>query len=495
MGIVAKEAGRSGIALALGLVVGTLNTVLVLPRAFEGAEEHWGLVRVLSAWSYIVAPVVMLGGSGILLRNFNKVDPKLRGALHASVWFIAFIGLFVWGGILAVKGEWLMRQLDADKGGLLVDHLGLFFLMNTLVVGTNLSSGMLVLGLKVSWFTWVNEVWLKGSYLALALLLWADFISLETLVYAYAGTWVVALIALVWQVKSDQTPFSFAHWRSLDWAENLRYGGYSFLTQGAGIVATNLDFVMVGALLGLSVVPVYTMGYFIGSVVQLPQRSLSNVFSGIASKRLAHERPEQMQPFIQQATRVNLLLSVVLFIGVCAGLEPLMSALPGTYAGISGVAIAIGLQKVAMATALSSAQVLSHTPHYRLNLPLNVGLLVTTVATNWLLMSHFEWGVTGAALATLFTAIWNSSWRLVILYRKVGIHPFSRAWFGIIALGGAMYAATLLIPSSWTGGHGYLEASINGGAAAGATLAAAYALGLFPELKSALEIHVFSRFR
>lgn len=494
MGIVAKEAGRSSIALALGLVAGTVNTVLVLPRAFEGAEEYWGLLRVLTAWSYIVAPAVMFGGAGIVIRSSNQVAQRLRGALHASVWLLAFVGLSIWGLVLLVRGEWLMLQLDADKGSLLLDHLPLFFFMNILIVAMNLSSALLLVGLRTSWNMWVQELWLKTSYLVLAGLLLFDVISLTTMLYAYVGTWIVALLAMLGGWMQAQLPFALRGMRELDWKENLRYGAYNSLSSGVSVIATNLDFVMVGAILGLSAVPVYTMGYFVGSVVQMPQRAMAQIFSGVISKRMATESVTDLEPFVQQATRVGVLLALSVFIAVAAGLRPLISALPGVYVGIAGVALAIGLQKILLSVSMISGQLLAHTPHYRLGLPLNVGLLVTTVITNWLLMSYLELGVLGAALATLFTAMWNGTWRLVITYRKIGVRPLTGSLGLMTLVAAALFAAGQLIPCGWLGGHGYLEAGINGAVAGSTLLGIAYLFGWFPELKSALNKYVFSRF-
>ena len=55
MGIVAKQSARNSLALATGLVLGAVNTMFVLPKAFEGFEEGWGLLRILTAWGTILA--------------------------------------------------------------------------------------------------------------------------------------------------------------------------------------------------------------------------------------------------------------------------------------------------------------------------------------------------------------------------------------------------------------------------------------------------------
>lgn len=494
MGVVAKEAGKSSIALALGLVAGTVNTILVLPRAFEGAEEYWGLIRVLTAWSFIIAPVLGFGGTGIILRKSRIVEARLRGALHASTAVIAAVSLALWGGVLFFAGSEILSQFDAEKGGLLTGNLGLFFGMNALILMTDLSHILLTIQLKGSWSVWITELWLKVSYLFLAACLWVDWIDLNTMVYAYVGTWAVSMLAFILLLRKSQIPFHLKHLKQLDWKENLNYGGYATLTSGAAVIATNLDFVMVGALLGLSVVPVYTMGFFIGSVVQMPARALNTIFLGVLSSKVAEVGPEGMQPFIRQYTRVSLLLSGTVFAGVLAGLRPLILALPEAYSGIAGVAMAIGLQRVILAMSSSIGNIIGHTPHYRWNFPINVGMLITTVLTNWVCMSVLDWGVTGAALATLFTGVWSSAWRIILLFQKVSIHPFSWSWLPILGITFAVAAAGYFAPNLWSG-HGYIEAALRGSVASATVLGVAYFTGLFPELKNAVNQRMGGMFK
>ena len=494
MGVVAKEAGKASIALVLGIGIGTINTVLVLPRAFEGAEEYWGLIRVLTAWSNIVAPFLMFGGGGILYRNSRKIDPSLRGALHGSIWVISAIGLILWGLALALGGDRMMSFFDAEKGGLLNENLFLFFLMNMMVLGSNLIGTHLAVELKGSWSHWVGEVWLKGSYLILALLLWRGIIGFESMVYAYVCTWVVGLLAKSAGLAFYHIPLSFSKLNKIEWKDNLQYGAYASLTSGAGTIASNLDFVMVGSLLGLSVVPVYTMGFFIGSVVALPQRALGTVFTGLMAKNVAEQGVKKMEPFARQVVRVNIILATVTLVGIWAGLKPLISALPSSYRGITGVVLAIGIQKIVNAMGQSTSAILAHTSLYRLNLPMNLGLLVATVATNWLCMSVLNMGVTGAAIATLLTAVWSTMWRIALLKRKLNIQPYTFSWVAILGTGFVVALAFTWVPGDWMG-HGYIQAGIQGVVASGTVLAITYFTGLFPELKTAVEQRILSRFK
>ena len=53
MSVIAKQSGLASIALGIGLMLGAANTMFVLPRAFEGNEAVWGLLRIMTSWGMI----------------------------------------------------------------------------------------------------------------------------------------------------------------------------------------------------------------------------------------------------------------------------------------------------------------------------------------------------------------------------------------------------------------------------------------------------------
>ena len=82
MGIVAKQSARNSVALVTGLLLGAVNTMYVLPKAFEGFEEGWGLLRILTAWGTILAQILALGSPSAILRFLpHASDDKRESAM------------------------------------------------------------------------------------------------------------------------------------------------------------------------------------------------------------------------------------------------------------------------------------------------------------------------------------------------------------------------------------------------------------------------------
>jgi O-antigen/teichoic acid export membrane protein len=264
----------------------------------------------------------------------------------------------------------------------------------------------------------------------------------------------------------------------------LGYSGFNLLTIGSAVIAQNLDYVMVGSYLGLAEVPKYSLAAFVGYVVALPSRAAGGILSGVSADRMAKQGAEGMRTLCRQATRVNFSLALAVFVAIWAGYPAFEQLLPPAYHGLEPVFIAIGLQQVVLAAGGTVGATISFGPHYRKVLPIQVGLLVMTVLTNHVCMQTFGWGLAGAAVATLFTAVWNFGWYTLLLWRLHRIHPFSWDLLKVAAVSSicAVVFRTVPLPEM----PHWLEAGGRGALAGGAALAGGLALGAIPELRDAI---------
>ena len=170
MGIVAKQSARNSLALATGLVLGAVNTMFVLPKAFEGFEEGWGLLRILTAWGTILAQILALGTPGAILRFLPSArgDAQRESSMLFTLCVVPAMALGLFGvGAALAPSTWLTK-LDANAGWLLQDRMGAFVLMAAAYLAMLLLRSALIHRMRTVHVTLIQEVWLKGSYLALA---------------------------------------------------------------------------------------------------------------------------------------------------------------------------------------------------------------------------------------------------------------------------------------------------------------------------------------
>ena len=172
------------------------------------------------------------------------------------------------------------------------------------------------------------------------------------------------------------------------------------------------------------------------------------------------------------------------------------------YRGLQWVVLAIGLTHVAEASAGTAGPILQFSSRYRHSLPLNLGLVVLTILTNFLFIPDqlqvgswnvptLGWGVEGAAWATGLTGFWIMAWQTSLMWRLFKIHPFSRAWVSTAGLSVLVAVLSRLAPvpevGAWSAPVACLVALAVGGVAGGTVLVLAWRLGALPELENEIQ--------
>lgn len=485
MSVIAKQSGIATIALGIGLVIGAANTMFVLPRAFEGNEAVWGLLRIMASWGMICSSIATLGTPIAIIRFLSRYPEAERGKHLKLILLIAGVGICLCLLIISIWGPSWIGSMSASNTDLLTENIGGFIVIIATMSLMSICRALLTLKFKTGMILWVDEIWQKGSYLILGSALLLGFLPLDQFVPAYLLSWFISLVLLAVPVFSNLP----RHNDSVDWGEVrplLNFSLFSVLAGGASTIANQLDYVMIGMYLGLDEVPVYTMGYFIGTVVAMPMRAMSGIISGIVATKIHSSTNQDLQRLSQNSARVNFLLMASIMAGIWAGFEPFQMLIPAKFRGLDMVFLCIGLSKLIWGLNTSNNSHLRYSEHYRLILPVNLGLVIFTIGTNYLFLVILDMGIAGAALATLGTVVWNSAWRLAIIWRKFQIHPFSWsiAYMALIAIAaGYLFhweAGALGLPPM-------VEAIALGTLATGSCLSLFYVLGFFPELRAGIK--------
>ena len=488
MGIVAKQSALNSLALATGLLLGAVNTMYVLPKAFEGVEEEWGLIRVLTAWGTILAQVVALGSPSAILRFLPTVEQgsQKEASMLTTLFVLPAIALSVLGLTAMIVGGEALKALDADGGTLLQDRMGAFLFMAAAYLAMLLLKAALIYKMRTVVVTVIQEVWLKGSYLVLALLYLGNQLNFPEFFMWFLCSYAAAVFLMVIEAYRAGVQFQKPQINQ-DAAQFLGYGMYAVWNEGARIVSKHLDFVMVGALLGLAAVPRYTFAFFIATVVSMPLRAMTPILRSLTAKSVANDGPEKSGEQLQQAARVQLIVTSSLLVAILSGMPVLDLVLSDNYQGLLGVVLAVGLAFVLEASAGTAGPILQFSSRYKMALPINLGLVIMTIISNYVFIEVLDMGILGAAWATALTGLWNMAWRTSLMWRLFNIHPFSRGWLLALLFALSVAIVIFFVPlPEWIFHQSPLVqltlAVLRGAFAGGAVLSLSWATGCLPEL-------------
>ena len=296
---------------------------------------------------------------------------------------------------------------------------------------------------------YLREVQFRMTTLVLLVLYLCGVLhSFGTLVKLYAFNYLlIAIILLVYLIRSGQLHFVFSpSIVTKKFFPKIR--SLALLAWGGGVVY-NLAFffaqIIIAAVVpgGLASVGLYTMAQFAGSLVQAPQRGVTAASIGPLAQAWKDKDYGRINRIYRRSCITQLVFSVGIFVLILLNFRDGVITFrfhPEYQASLTAFITAfffIGLARIVDMGTGVNGQIIATSTFWRFDFFSGVILAGLTLPLNYLLAK--KWGMTGPAIADLFTfAIYNAI-RYVFLYRKFGMQPFTIRSLYTVLLGTACY--------------------------------------------------------
>ncbi len=482
MGVMARQAIINTVLTYMGIALGFINVVVLYPRVL--AADEFGLTRLLVSIATIAAQIAQLGAENTVIRFFPYFrDPvrQHRGILSMLLLF----GLVVSLASILVLGVFheQFARMFSDRNGLYGTH-GLLIL--PLVLGEIYF--LLLRSYSRSLRRTVQPIFLREFVLRLlqtVLILVQAWQPMPFGIFMsfYIGIFLVCTIALVVDLwKSGNFTPGLAHWRlpSRMRRSMITYGSYTLSAGLAGIVLGNMDQLMIGALLGdgLRNVAHYAVAFYFGSVIAAPGRALYMAAAPMLADAWKRRDLRLLDELYKRSSLMQTLVSGVLFLMMWMSLDDLFQLLPLEYSAGAEVAWVIGLAYVLNSTVGLSVGIISMSRSYRLDAYSSFSMIAVNAIANFILIRQF--GIIGAAYATLISLIFVNVLRTGYLYKRYRLWPYTWETMKVILL---IIAIAMLFPWIPFFGEPLIDIAVRSMAILLAFASMAYVLGLLKELE------------
>lgn len=455
MGIIARQASSNAVYTLTGVIFGAMNTIVVLPLAFAEFKSGWGVLSFILSWAVIFAQFFSVGSSGVLVNFLPKAkSDEERQSVIDLMAIVTLIGAAALGVGLYFGREAFLSLVDDGDIDLLRHYLPHLFVLSAAMILTQFLMGYALAGLRSTLITLLNDPFLKISYLAIAVAYLFDIIDFDIMVWLFVGSYISVLLILL--VNGLRHGLKFGGRLSAERSKSaLDFGLFAILDRGAQTISQRLDIIMIGALLDLENVAEYVIAFFIGSVVMIPYRSITAVAFPVVSGMMRNKDSGEVT-FIHKRTMLfGLLLGGLIFSGVWVSISEVFSLLPEKFDGGEYVVLFIGLSRLFHALSGVSAAAIVYSERYRSNLVFNIGFVLLTIATNYLLIPHF--GITGAAMATAISTLAFSLAKLAFIKSIFGVDSLSTK---LLSVGAAITAICVMLPLLPSAGSALLDIAL-----------------------------------
>jgi O-antigen/teichoic acid export membrane protein len=480
LGEIKKQSILSTLTLAIGVLLGFYLKLFAFPAYLEPKEI--ALLTVLLDFSNIMASIIPLGSQLIFMRYLPKFGIYSNEAkyLRKQAFILTLFGLSLF--------TLLFFAFKAQIIGYYQDNaplLSKYFLVILPLVVVRVSNSLATAyskGQKKSVFPVISQDILVRVFTIAAILLYSQHVlNFDGLVASYLALYFVTS-SLIWiSVKKlggwdvDLKAKAFTKEERKD---ILVYGAFSIFTNAGVLMIRSIDSIMLTTLKDLDAAGIYAIAFFIGILVEIPRRAISNISFSFLSEAFANNKMDQIKSIYQKSALNQLLAGALVYLCIVASLGYLFQIIPNgeIYAPASMVVVLIGMAKLVDVSSGGNGEVLANSPFYRYNFASLAILGPLAIVTNIIFIPKL--GYVGAAWASLLSMFLVNAFRFFIIYWKYKMLPISSNWIKSLVMVLILFAASTYIP---TLDNPYLGVIVNSSIIGGLFLLSTYYFKLSPD--------------
>lgn len=445
MSNIRRQGVISSVLIFIGFAIGFLNNIFFTREGYFTVEQY-GLTRSFFDFSQVIVSFSILGVSAGIYKFYpyykanlpDKENDLLSWALLVSC--IGFILFFTCGYLFE---SFFVRKFS-EKSPLLVSYYyWIYIFAFSLLIFTVLEnySGSLKQTIVTNF---LKETVLRLLTTLLILLFILQLINYDVFIKLFAFLYMAVVVVLLICLKNkNQLHFTFKPSRVTKKFRKkmIVYCGFIFFAIVMSSLSGTIDSIIISQALGQDFLGVFSFASYITNVMQVPQRSVM----AISLPSLAEGWREKNYPLIERIYKrssINLLLAALFIFGnIWLNFDALIEIFkldPRYLDGKMVVFILACKLIVDMGTGLNS-QIIITSRYWRFEILTGIILLFLIAPLNIFLVKTMGLGITGSAIANLTAYSVYNLIRIIFLWKKYKMQPFSINTIWALLLAAACY--------------------------------------------------------
>jgi O-antigen/teichoic acid export membrane protein len=432
MGIVINQSIKNTIITYFGFGIGAINA-LFLYTIFLG-KLHYGIVVFVISAANIMMPLMSFGIQNTLIRFYSKYNSEserdgflilmLLMPLIVLLPIIVFLYFFYHQIAFLVLNEnpnvapflWLIPMV-----GIFMGYFEIFYAW----VKVHFQS---VFG------NFLSEVVTRVIVLFLLFLVSQNWLQKDAFVYLMSAVYGFQCIAMmIYAMRVKMPVFKFQLPKNLK--EIVSYSFFIVVSGTVSVMLFDFDKVIIPAYQNISSNAFYSVAVFIAMVIAVPSKAMMQIIHPVTAQLLNENKLKELNDLYKKSA-INLqVFGGLIMLCVFLNCKELYQLIPKEYSGGIGVVFLIGLSKFYDLIIGNNTAIILNTKYYRWFLFFGIVLVTLMIVLYVILIPIY--GIVGAALATLIAIIIYNTIKVLFLFWKLNLSPFTIKTvysFGIITL-------------------------------------------------------------
>ncbi|MCU0387894.1 MAG: lipopolysaccharide biosynthesis protein [Chitinophagaceae bacterium] len=438
----------STLVIFLGFGFGALNLIILQPRILT--TEQWGLTRVISEAAILLANLATFGAMPVNAKFFpfyKRYLPREKIDLPAITGSVFLFGLVFTLSLLFLLKPWIIQIFG--KNNTLFEPYYYTLVLFLIFQGTFLYMELF------AWFAGrtilantLKELLFRVLTTVALLLLAFNLIDFDGFMLFFGLIYLPLVVVLIYLVrKSHGLPLHFSISKVTRRLKDkmISLGSFVFLTSLSQIAFIVCDTLFLASMYNLGQAGIYAVAQYFSQVLEVPMRSMQTSSVPLISEYWRAKNMTGLQSVYRKSC-INLLISGMGLGGlILINLHNIERFFPPAYSlMIAPIALLVVARWINLGTGLNTI-IIQLSTFWRFDFASTLIYSVIGIPLNFFLIRNY--GMMGAAMATIIAMSLYNGIRFVFLYVKYGLQPFT--WRnGVLFFGGILIiGGVFLIPS------------------------------------------------
>lgn len=431
MGIIINQSLKNLVTTYIGFGIGAVNTLFLFTYFLE--KEYYGLVSFLLSAANLIWPFLIFGVHSTLIKFFTSY--KTRGEqdrLLNLVLIIPAVAAVILGIFGLIFYNYLLEYFEGENS-LVQPYVWLIFLIAFATAYFEVFFSWSKIYYKSTFGNFMKEVFHRFCISILLFAVYFEWISVEIFIYSISGVFVFRTILMAMYAFSLHRPrFRFKFPRNL--SPVLKYSSLILLAASVATVLLDLDKVMIEYFLPIENVAIYGIAVYIATVISVPQKAMHQITHPLTAEMLNNKDKSGLKDLYEKSSLNLLIVSGLIFTWIITNVSSLYELIPEEYDIGILVVLLISLVKLYDNLLGNNNSILFNSDYYRIVLGVGVILVVVAFILNLFFIPAY--GIEGAAMASFIAFSLYNSTKIIIVFNKFRIHPFtSKTWLALLLTG------------------------------------------------------------
>ncbi len=446
MGIIKRQGIKQSLVNFIGVAIGAISTLTI----YASEKEAYGLARFLLGTSLFLAPFISLGFTSVAIRffpEFKEKHPRYHGFLGLLLLIVSVGSLFFF------SVSWFFQDaiLESYEGKSPLFRQFLPYLV-PLSILTAFFHVLYHYCINFQLIT-VPAVFQNGIKISLPILLLlfaGGYLTLVGVVNGIVLNFILVVLGMsfyIYYLGEWHWRLDFSFMTTERWKRIWNYAGYGLASSVGSILAIRIDEIMIPTLIDFRSNGIYAIAAFIGNTIMIPGNALIHLASPVIAQSIKDGEIAEVGRIYKRVSTNLSLVGLFFFIGIIASVQDLFALMPKSHDLHQGftIVLLIGFARIVDMSTSVNNQIINYSRYYRFGMFAILMMGGINIGFNlWLIP---EYGIIGAAMATLLSLSIYNLLKLLFIYYQYRLQPFSRKTLYLFAWAAIVYALSLLYPS------------------------------------------------